>query len=185
MKTTLAAVPSLPDACPLTRQEMRVLRQLAEGLTYAQIAERLGCQTSTVRTHLHAAYNRLGVATSYQAVLACARAGWLGLDDAGDAGCEQMLRLEALLGRLVDAHVSRRKFRTLTPAQHHYLDTLDLYLTDRRRGHRHQMAGDRMRSALSGVLAEAGIASRHANEQPERDLVDDLLSLTQKAARAA
>lgn len=182
---TPTATPTVPADCALTTQQLRVLRLLAEGLTYAQIADRLGCGTSTVRTHLHQAYQRLGVGTSYQAVLACAKAGWLGLEHEGDADRQQMLRLEALLGRLIDAHGSRRQFRTMTPVQHDYLDALDVYLTERRGpGHR-RAASARMHDALGGVLAEAGIPARDANPHPERDLIDDLLSLTARAADAA
>ena len=179
------AIPTVPADCSLTAQQLRVLRLLAEGLSYAQIAERLDCGTSTVRTHLHDAYQRLGVGTSYQAVLVCVRAGWLGFEHEDNAHRDHMFRVEALLGRLVEAHASRRRFRTITPAQRDYLAALDVYLTDRRGADRRRIASERMRDALGGVLAEAGIPAREPNPHPLRDLVDDLLSLTERAAEAA
>jgi DNA-binding NarL/FixJ family response regulator len=41
---------------------------LARGLTYRQIAERLGVGEATVKTHLTAAYQRLGASNRVQAV---------------------------------------------------------------------------------------------------------------------
>lgn len=182
---TPPAIPTVPAGCSLTAQQLRVLRLLAEGLTYAQIADRLDCGTSTVRTHLHAAYQRLGVGTSYQAVLVCVRAGWLSFEAEDNAHRDHLLRVEALLGRLVEAHASRRRFEMITSAQRNYLDALDGYLTDRRGPDHRRRASQRMRDALGGVLAEAGIPARDPNPHPLRDLIDDLLSLTQRAADAA
>ena len=65
------------DACPLTSHELAAVRGLAEGKLYKDIAAELGVATSTVRSHLHKAYRRLGVADRAQAVLICARKGWL------------------------------------------------------------------------------------------------------------
>src|SRR5918998_3088931 len=41
------------DPCPLSAREIEVLRRLAEGKVYKQIALELSLSTSTVRTHLH------------------------------------------------------------------------------------------------------------------------------------
>ncbi len=66
------AVPS-----PLSIRETEVLRLLAEGLVYKQIAGRLGLATSTVRTHLHNIYLKLGAVDRAQAVLIAVRNGWI------------------------------------------------------------------------------------------------------------
>ena len=50
------------EPCPLSRREMDVLRGLAEGKVYKQIALNLGLSASTVRSHLHNAYGKLGAA---------------------------------------------------------------------------------------------------------------------------
>jgi DNA-binding NarL/FixJ family response regulator len=46
--------------CPLSTRELEVLKRLAEGKVYKQIALELGLSTSTVRTHLHNVYGKLG-----------------------------------------------------------------------------------------------------------------------------
>jgi DNA-binding NarL/FixJ family response regulator len=50
---------------------------LAEGKVYKQIASELGLSSSTVRTHLHRVYLRLGVVDRAQAVLIATERGWL------------------------------------------------------------------------------------------------------------
>lgn len=62
---------------PLSPGQARVLRGLATGRTYKQIAADLGLATSTVRTHAHQAYTRLGVSDRAQAVLLATERGWL------------------------------------------------------------------------------------------------------------
>ena len=44
------------DPCPLSSREVEVLKRLAEGKVYKQIAHELELSTSTVRTHLHNTY---------------------------------------------------------------------------------------------------------------------------------
>ncbi len=61
---------------PLTERELDVLRLLAEGLTYAEIAARLVVSLNTVRFHVKEIYGKLGVNRQAQAV---ARARELGL----------------------------------------------------------------------------------------------------------
>ena len=51
------------DPCPLSSREVEVLKRLAEGKVYKQIAHELELSTSTVRTHLHNTYAKLGAAT--------------------------------------------------------------------------------------------------------------------------
>jgi DNA-binding NarL/FixJ family response regulator len=56
---------------------MDVLRRLAEGKVYKQIAHELSLSTSTVRTHLHNVYGKLGAVDRAQAVLTATEKGWL------------------------------------------------------------------------------------------------------------
>jgi putative nucleotidyltransferase with HDIG domain len=65
------------DPCPLSARELSVLQLLAEGKVYKQIAHDLGLSTSTVRTHLHNMYGKLGAVDRAQAVLIAADCGWL------------------------------------------------------------------------------------------------------------
>ncbi len=65
------------DPCPLSTREVEVLRRLAEGKVYKQIALELGLSTSTVRTHLHNIYGKLGAVDRAQAVLLATERGWL------------------------------------------------------------------------------------------------------------
>jgi putative nucleotidyltransferase with HDIG domain len=63
--------------CPLSSRELEVLKRLAEGKVYKQIALELGLSTSTVRTHLHNVYGKLGAVDRAQAVLIASERGWL------------------------------------------------------------------------------------------------------------
>jgi putative nucleotidyltransferase with HDIG domain len=63
--------------CPLSGREMEVLKRLAAGRVYKQIASELGLSTSTVRTHLHNIYGKLGAVDRAQAVLIAVERGWL------------------------------------------------------------------------------------------------------------
>jgi putative nucleotidyltransferase with HDIG domain len=65
------------DPCPLSRRELGVLQRLAEGKVYKQIAHELTLSTSTVRTHLHNIYGKLGAVDRAQAVLIATERGWL------------------------------------------------------------------------------------------------------------
>lgn len=141
--------------CPLTPGELRVLELLKEGLSYQEIATALGRTTSTVRSHLNSAYHRLGVGTSYQAVLACVRAGWLawGGDDL-DRGA--LLRIESLLRELIEAVESHHEREELTATQRDYLEHLDAHLFA---GDDHQRRAARgaMDLALGAMLREAQV----------------------------
>lgn len=64
-------------SCPLSSREIEILGQLAEGKVYKQIAYDLSLSTSTVRTHLHHIYVKLGTVDRAQAVLLATRSGWL------------------------------------------------------------------------------------------------------------
>ncbi len=65
------------DPCPLSGRELGVLQRLAEGKVYKQIAHELSLSTSTVRTHLHNIYGKLGAVDRAQAVLIATERGWL------------------------------------------------------------------------------------------------------------
>jgi DNA-binding CsgD family transcriptional regulator len=63
--------------CPLSSRELEILIYLADGNVYKQIAEQLSVAVSTVRTHLHHIYHKLGVVDRAQAVLLATRHGWI------------------------------------------------------------------------------------------------------------
>ena len=62
---------------PLSNQERQVLRGLAASKVYKEIAHDLGIAASTVRSHLHNVYAKLGAADRAQAVLIASREGWI------------------------------------------------------------------------------------------------------------
>jgi putative nucleotidyltransferase with HDIG domain len=63
--------------CPLSSRELDVLRRLAEGKVYKQIAAELELSASTVRSHLHNVYGKLGALDRAQAVLMATDRGWI------------------------------------------------------------------------------------------------------------
>jgi DNA-binding NarL/FixJ family response regulator len=65
------------DPCPLSSREVEVLKRLSEGKVYKQIALELQLSTSTVRTHLHNIFGKLGAVDRAQAVLMATERGWL------------------------------------------------------------------------------------------------------------
>jgi putative nucleotidyltransferase with HDIG domain len=69
--------PRQVDPCPMSGREIDVLRRLAKGMVYKQIATELGLSTSTVRTHLHNVYGKLGAMDRAQAVLIATERGWI------------------------------------------------------------------------------------------------------------
>ena len=72
-----AGSPRQIEPCPLSTREIEVLKRLAEGKVYKQIALELNLSTSTVRTHLHNTYGKLGAVDRAQAVLVATERGWL------------------------------------------------------------------------------------------------------------
>ncbi len=84
LRRVMYELPSAPsqrrrhvDPCPLSTRELSVLQRLAEGKVYKQIAHELTLSTSTVRTHLHNIYGKLGAVDRAQAVLIATERGWL------------------------------------------------------------------------------------------------------------
>jgi DNA-binding NarL/FixJ family response regulator len=65
------------EPCPLSGREMEVLRRLAEGKVYKQIAHEMSLSVSTVRTHLHNVYAKMGAVDRAQAVLTASEKGWI------------------------------------------------------------------------------------------------------------
>jgi DNA-binding CsgD family transcriptional regulator len=61
----------------LSAREFEVVTLVAEGLTDAEIAERLGIRPRTVSTHLTSVYNKFGVRSRTQAVREAQRRGLL------------------------------------------------------------------------------------------------------------
>jgi putative nucleotidyltransferase with HDIG domain len=65
------------DPCPLSVREIDALRGLAEGKVYKQIAHELDLSVSTIRTHLHNVYRKIGAVDRAQAVLIARDRGWI------------------------------------------------------------------------------------------------------------
>ncbi len=65
------------EPCPLSTREIDALRGLAEGKVYKQIAQELSLSVSTIRTHLHNVYRKIGAVDRAQAVLIARDRGWL------------------------------------------------------------------------------------------------------------
>jgi putative nucleotidyltransferase with HDIG domain len=74
---TVGSRPRQIDPCPMSSRELDVLRRLAKGMVYKQIASELGLSTSTVRTHLHNVYAKIGAMDRAQAVLIATERGWI------------------------------------------------------------------------------------------------------------
>jgi putative nucleotidyltransferase with HDIG domain len=65
------------EPCPLSARELDVLRHLSEGLVYKQIAGEMQLSVSTIRTHLHNVYGKIGAVDRAQAVLTARDCGWI------------------------------------------------------------------------------------------------------------
>ncbi|MBV9165583.1 MAG: HDOD domain-containing protein [Solirubrobacterales bacterium] len=73
----LARRPGASAVSPLSPRELEVLRRLARGMVYKQIASELGLSPSTVRSHLHNVYGKVGARDRAQAVLIATERGWI------------------------------------------------------------------------------------------------------------
>jgi DNA-binding NarL/FixJ family response regulator len=69
--------PRISEPCPLSARELDVLRHLSEGMVYKQIASEMQLSVSTIRTHLHNVYGKIGAVDRAQAVLAARDRGWI------------------------------------------------------------------------------------------------------------
>ena len=65
------------EPSPLSTRETAIVRLLAEGKRYKEIALELNVTASTVRTHLHNVYAKIGVDDRAQAVLRVTEMGWI------------------------------------------------------------------------------------------------------------
>ena len=65
------------EPCPLSAREIDALRGLAAGKVYKQIAQELSLSVSTIRTHLHNVYKKIGAVDRAQAVLIARERGWI------------------------------------------------------------------------------------------------------------
>lgn len=70
-------VPRPSEPCPLSARELDVLRHLSEGMVYKQIAGEMNLSVSTIRTHLHNVYGKIGAVDRAQAVLTARERGWI------------------------------------------------------------------------------------------------------------
>jgi DNA-binding NarL/FixJ family response regulator len=71
----LAARPAAPIPVKLSDRELTVLRHLARGLSYKQVASEVGISLDTVRTHVRRLYRKLQVNNVAEAVAQAIRAG--------------------------------------------------------------------------------------------------------------
>jgi putative nucleotidyltransferase with HDIG domain len=65
------------EPCPLSGAELKVLRALARGQVYREVAVALDLSASTVRSHMHNICRHLGVVDRAQAVIFASARGWL------------------------------------------------------------------------------------------------------------
>jgi putative nucleotidyltransferase with HDIG domain len=70
-------MPRASEPCPLSSRELDVLRHLSEGMVYKQIAGEMQLSVSTIRTHLHNVYGKIGAVDRAQAVLTARDRGWI------------------------------------------------------------------------------------------------------------
>jgi DNA-binding CsgD family transcriptional regulator len=75
-----AGAPTRPrhrEPSPLTRAETNVLRRIADGRRYKEVAIQLGISESTVRSHLYNTFAKLDVGDRARAVLVATDRGWI------------------------------------------------------------------------------------------------------------
>ena len=69
------------EAALLTRREMQLLKLLARGYTYREVAEELTVSSHTVNSHIKNLYRKLSVKTKNEAVFAATRQGILDMHE--------------------------------------------------------------------------------------------------------
>jgi DNA-binding NarL/FixJ family response regulator len=74
LRSTSRGLQEMPMS--ISAREKEVLRGIVSGLSNKEIAKELGVQVSTVKSHLHNAFEKLGVQDRTQAALLAAREGW-------------------------------------------------------------------------------------------------------------
>jgi DNA-binding CsgD family transcriptional regulator len=154
--------------CPLTAAELEVVQLFGDGLGYKEIAARRGCSLSTVRSHLHSACGKLGVRRSAQAVLRCAREGWV-VSEPAQSASRHVGRLAAVTEALVGA-VERRD--GISVAQRDYLAAFEEMLYARSEDDK-IVARFHMDQALAPVLGPTPV---RPSGRVKRDLVELLAS---------
>lgn len=148
---------------------------LAAGLTYKQIAPRVGLGVSSVRTHLHNIYGKLEVIDRAQAVLECVRKGWVVLDADEVAVQRSLADATRNLATLV------RHRQELTPAQAAYLRAFDELLyanTEIALARAERLMG----AALGPVLGEAGVTPSGTQRHRGSGFVRALAAIAREAA---
>ncbi len=151
----------VPDDCPLTMRQLRIVRLAARGHTYGQIAAHMKIHRTTVRSHIYDATRRCDLKPSSAArvhwlVMLATRRGWLEHDDdaAGYTG-----------GSYSPMVQSRPSQWQPSPAQRLYLDAFDRLLTER-----DDEAVDRVDFMFGVMCRERGIAdSRPSGERRLRE----------------
>lgn len=65
------------QASPLSRTELRVVRMVSKGFTYAAIGHQLHISEQTVKTYMRRVFGKLDVRTRSECIAYCAMQGWL------------------------------------------------------------------------------------------------------------
>lgn len=65
----------------ITAREREIVHLIARGLTYKEVARRLGCSTKTVETHMRHIFDKLGVSTRHQLSALAYEAGFVRPDE--------------------------------------------------------------------------------------------------------
>jgi DNA-binding CsgD family transcriptional regulator len=137
--------------CPLTRRQRQCLLLVMRGLTRQQAARRLGIHHSTVRSHMHGAYSRLGVSCASQAAMVMLRYGWA-------------ISSELVPDYTGPSYAAEQPERQLTegwvpsPGQRLYLDAFDRWLVER----------DECASARAGGMRHVMFFEREIPSPPRR-----------------
>jgi DNA-binding CsgD family transcriptional regulator len=151
-----APVTKVPMGCPLTRNELALVQEFADGRSYSQIADARDRDPSSVRSMAQRVCRKLGVRDRTQSVIVAAKAGWVetAYELAVDDEAAMQRRLYAVIAELAEA-VRAQRLEPLSDLQRSYLARFEeyLYSTPGERDNVRQ----RMSHALTPMLAEAGV----------------------------